>query len=244
VIVYRLYFHPLARFPGPLLGSITDWYSVYHCLKGDRFLDFIDLHRRYGSIVRYGPNRLSCSTVDALHTVYGSRANTKKSYWYDTVGFYIKVPSTLCTTNKSHHARKRRVLSQALSDRMIHVYEGGFTKLLEKFLRRYEMPASDDSKGWSSAVDMSREFTLLAFDSMGEFCFGESFDSLTDPTKAEISARSFEGFRGLNAVRVALTNTVLLILNIPSSADWTYAWLILASIRGVTIYDCDCFEGI
>lgn len=48
VILYRLTFHPLAKHPGPFLGRITDWYSVYQAWKGDRHLDFVDLHERYG----------------------------------------------------------------------------------------------------------------------------------------------------------------------------------------------------
>ena len=49
VVLYRLTFHPLAKYPGPFVGRVTDWYSVYHCLKGDRHLDFYRLHARYGS---------------------------------------------------------------------------------------------------------------------------------------------------------------------------------------------------
>ena len=158
------------------------------------------LHTRYGSVVRYGPNRLSFSTADALQAIYGTHANTKKSYWYETMTFYMKVPSTHATTNKSRHARKRRILAQALSDRMVHVYEDGFRTLLADFLPRYEAPASEKGDVWSSAFDMAHEFMLLNFDSMGKFCFGESFGALQDPTKAEITENSLKGFRWLNAV--------------------------------------------
>ncbi len=46
--VYRVSFHPLAKYPGPWIGAITDWYTVYHCMIGDRHIDFYKLHCRYG----------------------------------------------------------------------------------------------------------------------------------------------------------------------------------------------------
>lgn len=47
-VLYRLYFHPLAAYPGPIFASITDWYNVHHCLKGDRHLTEYRLHQIYG----------------------------------------------------------------------------------------------------------------------------------------------------------------------------------------------------
>ena len=46
--IYRLHFHPLAQYPGPLLGRLTDWYNVYHAWNGDRHIDMHKLHQKYG----------------------------------------------------------------------------------------------------------------------------------------------------------------------------------------------------
>jgi hypothetical protein len=48
IALHRLFFHPLAKYPGPFCGRITDWYSVYHIVKGDAHVNFYRLHEKYG----------------------------------------------------------------------------------------------------------------------------------------------------------------------------------------------------
>ena len=50
--IYRLFFHPLSRYPGPKLAAITGWYETYFdCMCGGAFSKHVDdLHRRYGNI--------------------------------------------------------------------------------------------------------------------------------------------------------------------------------------------------
>jgi len=48
--VYRLYFSPLAKFPGPRLAALTQWYETYYdvYLDGKFLLHFKELHEKYG----------------------------------------------------------------------------------------------------------------------------------------------------------------------------------------------------
>jgi hypothetical protein len=50
LVVYRLYFHPLAKFPGPKYAAISHWHEAYYdvVLKGQFTFKVQELHRQYG----------------------------------------------------------------------------------------------------------------------------------------------------------------------------------------------------
>ena len=84
----------------------------------------------------------------------------------------------------------------------------------KRFLRRYESPPLTPMENGPLLRTCHESSCCWTFYSMGEFCFGETFDSLNDPTKAEISERSFEGFRGLNAVCISTPPSSSLIFKL------------------------------
>jgi hypothetical protein len=50
-VIYRIYFHPLSRFPGPKLTAATRWYEFYYqVVRGGRFFEKIEeMHEKYGA---------------------------------------------------------------------------------------------------------------------------------------------------------------------------------------------------
>lgn len=50
ITVYRLYFHPLAKFPGPKLAALTKWYEFYYDVvcRGHFTFKTQAMHKKYG----------------------------------------------------------------------------------------------------------------------------------------------------------------------------------------------------
>lgn len=55
ILVYRVSpWHPLARYPGPLLCKLTKLRHAFFALDGKQYFYYYDLHQKYGDVVRVG----------------------------------------------------------------------------------------------------------------------------------------------------------------------------------------------
>lgn len=180
VTIYRLYFHPLAQYPGPTLAKVTDLYFTYHAWKGDRHLEFWRCHEKYGKVVRWGPNKISINSAAALKDIYGHKTNTRKSTFYSAFPPTKDTYNTHSSIDKVSHARKRRVLSQAFSDNAIRSMEKYIISEVRTFCDNLGFSLSDSSeKGWTSPKNISDQANYLTFDVMGSLAFGKAFGMLS-----------------------------------------------------------------
>ncbi|KAF7194271.1 Cytochrome P450 monooxygenase [Pseudocercospora fuligena] len=180
-VIYQLHFHPLAKYPGPLLGKLTQWYDVYHAYVGDKHILFYHLHQKYGTVVRFSPNSLSINDPAALKVIYAHGANVQKSVFYKCFRAAPTAISTLLATEKAHHARKRRIMGQAFSDSALKGFEEYVVALTDNLVNRVQTAvarADGEKTRWSAPLDMAAWCNWLVFDIMGELVFGRSFGTL------------------------------------------------------------------
>lgn len=119
---------------------------------------------------RYSPNGLSFNTASALETIHSAKANCQKSRLYEVYPPIPKAWSLVNAIPKAIHARKKRVMSQAFSDRAVKDMEEYILTHVRKFT---SILRSDQAS--AVGLDMSLHFDDLVMDIFSELCFGKSY---------------------------------------------------------------------
>ena len=67
-LAYRLSpFHPLAKYPGPVIAKTSKWWAAYIITTGDLHRHYKHLHDRYGDVVRIGQRRYFRCVYSFIH---------------------------------------------------------------------------------------------------------------------------------------------------------------------------------
>lgn len=165
LITYRLFFHPLNKFPGPWQARISDLWLSTKMGKLQGYYVINDLHKKYGRFVRVGSNTLSITDPRLMEPAYGSHAKAVKGDWYDGSDPHHSMHTT---RDKGLHDRRRRVWAPAFSDKALREYEVTVQEFNDKLVNRI-----GGLKG--EPVNMTTWFNLYSFDVMGRLAFGKDY---------------------------------------------------------------------
>ncbi|KEF54935.1 uncharacterized protein A1O9_09378 [Exophiala aquamarina CBS 119918] len=189
-VFYRLYFHPLEHVPGPLLAKLSGWWRTLHYLRGSWHEDILELHRKYGPIVRIAPNELSVVDAHVTKQLYGHGHNAEKTSWYKTWDLPDSSPSLFSTRQKKVHAVLRKRVSGAYSMSAIIKFEPYIQSCLDLMFLRLRQHA-DAGK----SINMSDWTNALTFDVVGELAYGSKLGHLETGTDVMgVRKDIFDGF--------------------------------------------------
>ncbi|KAJ5676604.1 uncharacterized protein N7477_002237 [Penicillium maclennaniae] len=157
------YQNGLNKYPVPFLASVTDWW---------RFFDVYALHKKYGDVVRLGPNTLSFSDPSALKSIYGLNKGFVKSDFYivqQSVAKGHRLQSLFSSTDNDFHSRFRRCVNSAFAMSALVQYEPFVDNTTKLFLEQTKKLFVDNGSG----CDFTQWLQFYAFDVIGEITYSK-----------------------------------------------------------------------
>jgi cytochrome P450 len=171
--VARRLFNQLHRFPGPKLAAITRFYTAYFDLikYGSWVEQLENLHRKYGPVVRTGPNELHFSDPRAYAAIYNMTSKFHKDpYFYKAFGMD---GCSICLTDLADARARRNVLGPLFSkksiDQLEYLVQDKVDLLIQQLAKQKD------------PVNLFFALRSTSIDIISSYCFGQSYDALQHP---------------------------------------------------------------
>jgi hypothetical protein len=153
--IYRLYFSPVARFPGPKFAALTLWYQkssarpwvwkliacryeFYYDVvcRGQYTFEIKRMHEKYGPIVRINPYELHIETAGYYDEIYAGGGKRRDKWHWFTNQFGIP-ESTFATASHEKHRMRRAALNPFFSTASVRRLQPMIEERLGKFMDRF-----------------------------------------------------------------------------------------------------------
>ncbi|KAH8807907.1 cytochrome P450 [Xylogone sp. PMI_703] len=172
---------PLRHVPGPFWARFSRlwyWQAVW---RGDFEKTNIELHKKYGPIVRIGPNDYSIDDPKAIKTIYGHGTEFTKGPWYIASGGVDPHITNLFVERDPHrHASDRRKVASLYSTTHLMSMEEPVVQCIENLEAALDRFATS-----GVSFNMQHWLQRFAFDCISIITLAKSFGFLTgenDPT--------------------------------------------------------------
>ncbi|KAJ6134167.1 cytochrome P450 [Penicillium sp. IBT 18751x] len=176
--IYRLWFHPLSKFPGPKIAALTLWYEFYYdaIKKGLYTFEIQRMHEKYGPIVRISPNEIHVNDPNFIDELYAGGGKIRDKYPYFSAQFGI--PESVFGTPSHHlHRLRRGALNPFFSKSSIQKIEPVIHKAIEKLCQQLQTYA-----GTEKPATLNMAFSCMTTDIVTQYAFNKSYNFLDSPT--------------------------------------------------------------
>ncbi|KAF9883416.1 hypothetical protein FE257_003499 [Aspergillus nanangensis] len=166
--VYRLYFHPLSKFPGPKLAALTSGYEFYYNViqRGSFIWEIERMHQVYGPIVRINPREIHIKDSDYYDEIYASSARKRDKDPRMVAQFGID-GSVFSSVSAETHRQRRVPLDKFFSKQSITKMEHVIHANLQKLYRHLE-----DACASHRVVSLDAGFAGFASDVIHRYGWG------------------------------------------------------------------------
>uniref|UniRef100_A0A0B7KFG1 Cytochrome P450 n=1 Tax=Bionectria ochroleuca TaxID=29856 RepID=A0A0B7KFG1_BIOOC len=162
----RFFFHPFKSIPGPFLAKVTNLYGGIQAIRRRGHLASYENHVRFGSVVRYGPNRLIFNTITAINDIYANPLVTKSEVYVLTR--MTPLGNVFDTPEVDEHRRKRKIISQPISEKAMRDFEPTMAEQIDTFIQQLR-----ESCRLSEPINMTKRLEYLGGDVFPKLAFIE-----------------------------------------------------------------------
>lgn len=172
--LYKKYASPLRSYPGPLLASCSRLWKVISTASTRTHLDHIDLHKKYGPVVRTAPDELSLASPEAARTLLSAGKRFYKTPFY---GVFPppENPDIFTEVREDVHAQKKKVANVPYSMAAMQQLSPFINDTIEVLMGKMDAMAAAPG---NAPVDLGNWLHWFAFDVLGEVAFSRSFGFL------------------------------------------------------------------
>jgi cytochrome P450 len=217
IIIHRIWFHPLSKFPGPaFLAASSLPYNYYNLIQGTWYRRALTYHEKYGPIVRVAPDRISVDSSVAWQFVYGHKASNEPTFFrHPEYNETLIQHESIFTGDPESHRRQRRVLAPAFADSALYEQEPLITAHVDLMIKRFKQYAENQKD-----LNIDRWYNFTTFDIIGDLTMGESFGCLNSGGFHPWVAMVFDTIKAAHIVRFLLHYSVTRpLLNYITSTD-------------------------
>jgi cytochrome P450 len=169
-VVYQRTWHPLAGYPGPFWASISDFWGAKAFWSGQHPYILTELHEKHGPVVRFGPNKLSFISQDAVNAIFVKGFKPlPKTEFYDIFGSK-QYPNLFNETDISQHSHRRKYILKSFSPQAVTKWEPVLDEQIEVFRRTLRQFSA-----FKQPFDLKATTYRLICDIVARLMYGEDF---------------------------------------------------------------------
>ncbi|KAL4777218.1 cytochrome P450 [Aspergillus nidulans var. acristatus] len=160
----------LSHIPGPFLASLTNIHRRRWVTTGRAQAIHTELHRKYGKVVRAGPNTVFVSDPVAIPAIYRFNEPYQKSEFYDALMPYVRgksIPDVFATRDEHIHRTMKQPIAAIYSMSNLVSFEPYVNSTIEYFFSRLDTLFVQTGK----VCNFGLWLHLFASDVMGEITF-------------------------------------------------------------------------
>ncbi|KAH6845701.1 cytochrome P450 [Chaetomium sp. MPI-CAGE-AT-0009] len=170
---YRLFLHPLARFPGPKLAAISRWYEAYYDVvqNGQYTKKIAELHKQYGPIIRISPFELHVIDPAFYDKIYRMDGRWDKyRFMYDAFG---AKNSTIFGSDHDAHKAHRAAIAPLFSKAKVASRQDLIRKNVDKLCKRIDGLAAN-----GTTLNIGAAVSAFTRDIANEYITGKEYNEL------------------------------------------------------------------